>query len=261
MKTNKPNVNLNVNETIGADNFLAEITKPVDATNSDYVSAINVFITSTTLGQGCAGAFDFNKGSSVTEMVIEPPQNYKVQPVTYRRQVNAEKLKSLAVMGDNTKASNYLLALDRESERVACLDLLVRELKFLSKYDKCNSVIIVYVNKCLFNELAYGKHKFYMYDRAELTEDSYYGKFEIDLWEKAHKLIALLDGRLVFRQFENLKAEKSTNDSEATALRKSIHAAMYSKLLQAYKEESSRRRNAGIQTQTDDQTQSIENLF
>ena len=242
----KPELNLNLDTASATDSFLADIAnnsnEPAD---TEYVSAINVFVTSTTLGQGCAGAFDLNKGESIDKMIIEPAQNYKVQPVKYRRIINAEKLKTLAMSGDNTKASNYLLALDRESERVACLNLFVRELEFVLENDSCNSVVIFYVNKCLFNELTYGKHKFYINGRNDLTDDSYYGDLEIKLWERAHDLMNKLNDRLVFRQFENLKADKDAGDSLATAMRKSIYTAMHNKLVQAYREESAKRKAQG----------------
>ena len=108
--------------------------------------------------------------------------------------------------------------------------MLKRELELVMSLET-EEMLIAYVPGELLQEIESGRVKFYLTDETETT---YYSEFELALWKEVMPMIQALYCRLVFKNINACKQNKSNTPVQAE--RVNINAGMYSKLLTAFRE-------------------------
>lgn len=195
------------------------------------IHMLNTFINSTTFGQAMGATFDMDVQGSLADKRLTAIEDCEVGMPVYERAINPEKVTALITAGQTQKVSNLGKAVEVENVRVNSLNMLIRELTVISAMET-NTMIIAYVPPELLQELESGRIKFYLAEDS--NETTYYSEFELNLWREALPLIQNLYCRLVFKNINACKQNKSNTPVQAD--RVSINASMYTKLLTAFRE-------------------------
>lgn len=200
---------------------------------------LNIFVNATTFGQTMGATFDMDVQGTLADKRLTEIENCEVIAPVYEKAVDASKVTALLAAGQTQKVSNLGKALEVENVRVNSLFMLKRELEYVSSLES-QDMIIAYVPGELLQEIESGRVKFYL---ADETETTYYSEFELNLWKEVLPIIQFLYCRLVFKNINACKQNKSNTPAQAD--RVEIYSSMYTKLLVAFRELKSIKAGAG----------------